>query len=145
MFMGIVEGIGKVCYLVGKFYVEFFFEVKEGDSVVVNGVCFIVVFFDGKMVVFDVGEEIFVRINLREVKVVNLERVLFVNGCFDGYIVIGYVDGMIRFIVKRKSGNMIWMVFEMLREKWGIVEKGLIVFNGVFFIVVKVEVICFWI
>ncbi|MDI3474786.1 MAG: riboflavin synthase [Thermococcaceae archaeon] len=145
MFTGIVEGTGKARYSAGKLYVELPFEVEEGDSVAVNGACLTVVSFDGKTAVFDVGEETLARTNLREAKVVNLERALPANGRFDGHIVTGHVDGTIRFIAKRGSGNTTWIAFEMPKEKWGVAEKGSIALNGVSLTVAKVEATRFWI
>lgn len=145
MFTGIVEGTGRARYSAGKLYVELPFEVEEGDSVAVNGACLTVVSFDGKTAVFDVGEETLARTNLREAKVVNLERALPANGRFDGHIVTGHVDGTIRFIAKRGSGNTTWIAFEMPKEKWGVAEKGSIALNGVSLTVAKVEATRFWI
>ncbi len=145
MFSGIVEATGKARYSAGKLYVEVPFKVKPGDSVAVNGACLTVVSFDGRTATFDVGEETLRRTNLREAKVVNLERALRVGDRLDGHIVTGHVDGTVRFIAKRTSGNTTWMAFEMPLEKWGVVEKGSIALNGVSLTVAKVEGNRFWI
>jgi riboflavin synthase len=145
MFTGIVEGTGKARYSAGRLYVELPFDVEEGGSVAVNGACLTVVSFDGKTAVFDVGEETLARTNLREAMVVNLERAMPASGRFDGHIVTGHVDGTIRFIAKRRSGNTTWMAFEMPKEKWGVAEKGSIALNGVSLTIAKVETSRFWI
>ncbi|CAI1493822.1 Riboflavin synthase [Thermococcus nautili] len=145
MFSGIVEGTGKARYSAGKLYVELPFEVKPGDSVAVNGACLTVVEFDGKTAVFDVGEETLRRTNLREAGLVNLERALKLGDRLDGHIVTGHVDGTVRFITARRSGNTTWMAFEMPRERWGIAEKGSIALNGVSLTVARVEANRFWI
>ncbi|ASJ00522.1 riboflavin synthase [Thermococcus gorgonarius] len=145
MFSGIVEATGKARYSAGKLYVEVPFEVRPGDSVAVNGACLTVVDFDGRIAIFDVGEETLRRTNLREAKVVNLERALKVGDRFDGHIVTGHVDGTIRFIAKRTSGNTTWMAFEMPPERWGVAEKGSIALNGVSLTVARVEANRFWI
>ncbi|WP_297499855.1 riboflavin synthase [Thermococcus sp.] len=145
MFSGIVEATGKARYSAGKLYVEVPFEVRPGDSVAVNGACLTVVAFDGRTVAFDVGEETLRRTNLREARVVNLERALKVGDRLDGHIVTGHVDGMVRFIAKRTSGNTTWMAFEMPKESWGVTEKGSITLNGVSLTVARVESSRFWI
>ncbi|CAD5244393.1 riboflavin synthase [Thermococcus camini] len=145
MFSGIVEGTGKALYSSGRLYVELPFEVKPGDSVAVNGACLTVVEFDGRRAVFDVGEETLRRTNLREAKVVNLERALKLGERLDGHIVTGHVDGTVRFLTVRRSGNTTWMAFEMPPERWGIAEKGSIALNGVSLTVAKVESNRFWI
>ncbi|WP_297421776.1 riboflavin synthase [Thermococcus sp.] len=145
MFSGIVEATGKARYSAGKLYVEVPFDVRPGDSVAVNGACLTVVDFDGRIATFDVGEETLRRTNLRKARVVNLERAMPASGRFDGHIVTGHVDGTIRFIAKRTSGNTTWMAFEMPPEKWGVAEKGSIALNGVSLTVARVESNRFWI
>ncbi|NJE61099.1 riboflavin synthase [Thermococcus sp. 21S7] len=145
MFSGIVEGTGRAHYSAGKLYVELPFDVKPGDSVAVNGACLTVVEFDGKTAVFDVGEETLRRTNLREARLVNLERALKLGNRLDGHIVTGHVDGTVRFIASRRSGNTTWMVFDMPAERWGIAEKGSIALNGVSLTVARVEASRFWV
>jgi len=145
MFSGIVEGTGKARYSAGRFYVELPLEVKPGDSVAVNGACLTVVKFDGRRAVFDVGEETLRRTNLREAKVVNLERALKLGERLNGHIVMGHVDGTVRFITSLIRGNTTWMAFEMPPERWGVAEKGSIALNGVSLTVAKVESNRFWI
>ncbi|NJE00990.1 riboflavin synthase [Thermococcus sp. JdF3] len=145
MFSGIVEGTGGAHYSAGRLHVELPFEVKPGDSVAVNGACLTVVEFDGRIATFDVGEETLRRTNLRGAKVVNLERALKLGERLDGHIVTGHVDGTVRFIASRRSGNTTWMAFEMPPEKWGIAEKGSIALNGVSLTVARVESNRFWI
>ncbi|WP_010477762.1 riboflavin synthase [Thermococcus zilligii] len=145
MFSGIVEATGKARYSAGKLHVEVPFEVRPGDSVAVNGACLTVVDFDGKEATFDIGEETLARTNLREAKVVNLERAMPASGRFNGHIVTGHVDGTVRFIAKRTSGNTTWMAFEMPPERWGVAEKGSIALNGVSLTVARVEGSRFWI
>ena len=145
MFSGIVEGTGKARYSAGRLYVELPFAVKPGDSVAVNGACLTVVEFDGRGAVFDVGEETLRRTNLREAKVVNLERALKLGERLNGHIVTGHVDGTVRFITRKRSGNTTWMAFEIPPERWGIAEKGSIALNGVSLTVAKVESNRFWV
>jgi len=145
MFSGIVEATGKARYSAGKLYVEVPFEVRPGDSVAVNGACLTVVSFDGRIASFDVGEETLRRTNLREARVVNLERALKVGDRLDGHIVTGHVDGTVRFVAKKTSGNTTWMAFEMPPERWGVAEKGSIALNGVSLTVARVESSRFWV
>ncbi len=55
------------------------------------------------------------------------------------------MDGTIRFIAKRESGNTTWMAFEMPKEKWGVAEKGSIALNGVSLTVARIEASRFWV
>ncbi|WP_148882311.1 riboflavin synthase [Thermococcus aciditolerans] len=145
MFSGIVEGTGRARYSTGRLYVEVPFKVRSGDSVAVNGACLTVVSFDEGIAVFDVGEETLRRTNLREARVVNLERALKLGDRMDGHIVTGHVDGTVRFIASRRSGNTTWMAFEMPAERWGVAEKGSIALNGVSLTVARVEANRFWV
>lgn len=63
---------------------------------------------------------------------VNLERVMFVNGWFGGYFVLGYVDGMVEIIWIEKKSNVVYydlkLFFELMKM---FVLKGLIMVDGV--------------
>lgn len=104
MFIGIVEEVGifrkiivngksgKVIILLNKILDG----INFGDSIVVNGVCLIVLNFGKNEFIVDVMMEIICFINLGLLNVndkVNFERVMSFFLRFGGYIVIGYVDG----------------------------------------------------
>ncbi|AAL80185.1 riboflavin synthase [Pyrococcus furiosus DSM 3638] len=145
MFSGIIEGMGRANFRNNRLYVEMPFPVKPGDSIAVNGVCLTVISFDGRVAVFDVGEETLSRTNLREAKIVNLERALPFGGRVNGHLVTGHVDGTVRFLTSKRGRNTTRMAFEMPPEEWGVVEKGSIALNGVSLTVAKVEERRFWI
>lgn len=104
MFTGLVEEIGRlravrrqgeamVLTLSARKVLE---DVREGDSIAVNGVCLTVVSFDSGSFSVDVMPETFRRTNLHELQPgspVNLERAMRAGGRFGGHLVQGHVDG----------------------------------------------------
>lgn len=75
---------------------------------------------------------------------VNLERVMVVNGCFGGYIVLGYIDGIGEVVEIKFVYNLMWycikVVFKLMCY---IIEKGLIIIDGISFMVVDIDEILF--
>jgi len=102
MFTGIIEELGKIEALlrsrdgfeltVGTKAIS---DLKEGDSISVNGTCLTVKEKLRKGFKADVVKETISRSSLKYLKVgelVNLERAMPSNGRFDGHIVQGHVD-----------------------------------------------------
>ncbi|ASJ15702.1 riboflavin synthase subunit alpha [Thermococcus chitonophagus] len=145
MFTGIVEAFAGARYSSGKLYVEVPFRVEPSESIAVNGACLTVSEFNGRVAVFDVGEETLARTNLREARIVNLERALKLGDRVGGHFVTGHVDGTLRFLTSITRGNTVWMAFELPRERWGVAEKGSIALNGVSLTVARVESSRFWV
>lgn len=102
MFTGIIEELGKIeAFLRFRDRVELtvatriISDLKEGDSISVNGVCLTVTEKLRKGFKADVVKETISRSSLQYLKVgelVNLERAMASNGRFDGHIVQGHVD-----------------------------------------------------
>ncbi|MEG0157084.1 MAG: riboflavin synthase, partial [Anaerovoracaceae bacterium] len=104
MFTGIIEEVGKVkaiarganssvLTLSGQKVLS---DVKQGDSIAVNGVCLTVTQFNQGEFSADVMHETLRRSSLGSLKVgspVNLERAMAANGRFGGHIVSGHIDG----------------------------------------------------
>jgi riboflavin synthase len=70
-------------------------EIRDGDSISVNGCCLTAVGRSGVQVGFDLLEETLARTNLGLLapgSVVNLERALAANGRLGGHFVQGHVD-----------------------------------------------------
>ncbi len=147
MFSGIVEATGESEHASRRLYVKLPFKIKQGDSVAVNGACLTVASFDENRstATFDVGEETLRRTNLREAKIVNLERALKLGDRLNGHMVTGHVDGTIRMLSSARRGNTTWMAFEMPEERWAVVERGSIALNGVSLTVARVEANRFWV
>ncbi len=104
MFTGIVEAIGTLAEVKGtgggyrlKIRTPFAAEMKEGDSLAVNGVCLTAILIDGDHVLADVGPET-ARVTtfggLQRGQEVNLERPMRSDGRLDGHFVLGHVDGV---------------------------------------------------
>ena len=103
MFTGIVEEVGEVAKVERKgmaallgVRTKFARELKDGDSVCVNGVCLTVIAVQSPLFWVEAVEETMARTNLGFLKVgdkVNLERALPATGRLGGHFVQGHVDG----------------------------------------------------
>lgn len=151
MFTGIIEEIGTISRierqrvssrLTVRAHIVLS-DLKEGDSVAVNGVCLTATRIDSRSFTADVMHETLDRSSLGGLGVgspVNLERAMAANGRFGGHIVSGHIDatGTIRRIWK--DGNAIWFTIaagpEVLRY---VVEKGSIAIDGVSLTVARRE------
>lgn len=118
-------------------------DLKQGDSIAVNGVCLTVVSLSDVSFTADVMHETMERSSLGDLhmgNMVNLERAMPVNGRFGGHIVAGHIDGtgVIRAVLK--DDNAIWYTFRttpaILRY---VVEKGSIAIDGISLTVAKVS------
>lgn len=151
MFTGIIEEIGTISRIErqrvsSRLTVRaqvVLSDLKEGDSVAVNGVCLTATRIDSRSFTADVMHETLDRSSLGGLGVgspVNLERAMAANGRFGGHIVSGHIDatGTIRRIWK--DGNAIWFTIAaspaVLRY---VVEKGSIAIDGVSLTVARRE------
>lgn len=143
MFTGIVEEIGRiqgirqgakssVLTIGGNLIFE---DIKQGDSIAVNGVCLTAVSFTGNTFTADVMHETLERSSLGTLKVgssVNLERAMAANGRFGGHIVSGHIDGTGIIDDIRRDDNAIWYTVaadpKLIRF---IVKKGSIAIDGI--------------
>jgi riboflavin synthase len=105
LFTGIVEEMGQIkkiqhgtdsarLTVEGKVVLG---DVKLGDSIAVNGICFTVVSYNERFFDVDVMAETLRKTNLNELKPgdrVNLERALRVGDRLGGHIVSGHIDGI---------------------------------------------------
>lgn len=154
MFIGIIEVLGEVWEIkqeginVYFIIVSLIFGVLKVDqSVVYNGICFIVVKLDEGIYIVIVIEEILKWINFGDWFVgslVNLEWVMKVDVCFDGYMVQGYVDVMVVCMeVEIWDGSWYYCFKYQFMEEYLLVDKGFICINGVSFMVVELVGDCF--
>ena len=119
MFTGIVEGIGSLSEIKGtgdgyrvRIHTPIASQVKEGDSLAVNGVCLTVILIDGDHVLADVGPEtarVTTVSGLQRGQEVNLERPVKGDGRFDGHFVLGHVDGIGVIEEIRQDGESHWL------------------------------------
>jgi riboflavin synthase len=150
MFTGIVEEVGRVgaveagpgltrLRIAAERVVG---DLKEGDSLAVNGACLTVVALDGGELAVEATPETLRRTNLGTLAAgdeVHLERPLAANGRFGGHIVQGHVDAVGRIAGRRPEGDSVIATFaappEILRY---VVPKGSIAVDGVSLTVVDV-------
>ncbi|MCX7944779.1 MAG: riboflavin synthase [Deltaproteobacteria bacterium] len=143
MFTGLIESTGKIWNLKKRdkgleLYIEDHFvasNVKEGDSVSVDGACLTVNGINDKIVSFDVSFETIHRTIISDYKVgsiVNCELSLRADKRIGGHIVTGHVDTV--GIVKRCSlkGDFLLLSINFDKDYSPfVVEKGSIAINGV--------------
>ena len=119
MFTGIVEAVGTLAEVKGtgggfrvRIQTPLSGEMKEGDSLAVNGVCLTVILIDGDHILADVGPETS-RVTtfgaLQRGQEVNLERPVRGDGRMDGHFVLGHVDGVGVIEEIRQEGESRWL------------------------------------
>jgi len=119
MFTGLIESLGKVTDVrlveTGsriRIAAPVAADVREGESVSVNGVCLTVVGGGQKDIHVDVGPEtsrVSTLGGLQSGTVVNLERAMRADGRFGGHLVLGHVDGMGTVEQLREEAEFWWM------------------------------------
>ena len=83
-------------------------DIKEGDSIAVNGICLTATSYTANSFTADVMHETLDRTALGTLKAgsqVNLERAMAANGRFGGHIVAGHIDGTGTITGIRKDSN----------------------------------------
>lgn len=146
MFTGIIEHLGKVASLTasrdgGRLAIdlaaapEIAKEMKQGDSIAVNGCCLTVVEHDKKHFSADLSGETLRRTSLGEKKPgdpVNLERPLTAGARLGGHFVQGHVDGVGRVTSLTPEGENWWLSIEVPENlRRYIAEKGSISIEGI--------------
>lgn len=147
MFTGIIEEIGvlsrKSGAELGILARKILDDLKEGDSVAVNGVCLTVAACHEDGFVAHVSPETFSRTTLEKFKpghAVNLERAMPAQGRFGGHFVLGHVDGIGRVTAIRDQGDFSLWRFEAPDEVARyLVPKGSIAIDGISLTVVEPE------
>lgn len=150
MFTGIVEEVGKIKKIEqntvsARLSIEadkILEDVKEGDSIAVNGICLTVTSFTKNSFTADVMHETMNRTTLGKLKEnspVNLERALSVMGRFGGHMVSGHIDGRGKIVGIEKDDNAVLFTIETTEKILRyIVEKGSIAINGISLTVARV-------
>ena len=117
MFSGIVETMGKVARVTpqgGDLRLslsadgEFICELKQGDSVMANGVCLTVTELENNSFTAQVSAETLACTTLAgwdEGERVNLERALCLGDRIDGHLVSGHVDAVARVHERRSDAS----------------------------------------
>jgi riboflavin synthase len=151
MFSGIVEAVGRVESMepaggMIRFALsapELVPEVRESDSVCVNGVCLTVTGVEGEKLLFDAVPETLSRSNLGELEIgspVNLERSLAVGQRLGGHFVQGHVDATATLLEIHNVGDSWELAFETAPELAPLlVEKGSIALDGISLTLAEVD------
>ncbi|MBN2360697.1 MAG: riboflavin synthase [Deltaproteobacteria bacterium] len=152
MFTGIIEAIGRVEDCRGssagsRIAIEaapLIEEVRDGDSIAVDGVCLTVAGVAGGRLHFDVGPESLSRTTLGQLRpgdLVNLERALLASGRLDGHLVLGHVDCVGQIAQAEQRGTAIDLSIEVRGQPLElVVEKGSIAVHGISLTVNRVAV-----
>jgi riboflavin synthase len=141
MFTGIIENIGVVKTLIRsrKELIiqspEISSQIKEGDSLAINGVCLTLVKKEKKLLYFFLSEETIEKTNLgllRPGNKVNLEKPLTLQSLLSGHLITGHIDGRGKVIkiIPRGKGRRISISYPADLKKY-IIPKGSIAINGV--------------
>lgn len=121
MFTGIIEKTAKVTRVVENRMAKRIVlshrwpDLRDGESIAVNGVCLTIAEFTPDEVSFDVIAETIEKTNLGLLRVgdeVHVERALRVGDRFDGHFVQGHVDGRARLVEQRTSDTEWCLVVE---------------------------------
>ena len=151
MFTGIIEHLGKVentarkpeSMVISVNIGNLTSDIKEGDSISVNGICLTVTTIKGSIVTFDVLQETLSRTSLKDIKVsekVNIERALKVGDRMGGHFVTGHIDGtgVIAKKIKQPGQTTLWVE---VSSKLGqlMIEKGSIAIDGISLTLVEVK------
>ena len=143
MFTGIVEGILEI-YSIEKdnnFYTiniklnSDISDIKNGDSISINGVCLTVCNINDKYFSVNVVKETIKKTNLNVLDTkshVNYERAMKLSSRIDGHIVQGHIEGLGKIVSKNKLDNQVDLEIELKDDllKYCIV-KGSIALDGI--------------
>ena len=155
MFTGIIERLGKVEKITKKTSSmviavnlgDLVDDVKEGDSIAVNGICLTVTTKNNSIVTFDVLNETIIRTSLKNVKTtdkVNIERALKVGDRMGGHFVTGHTDGtgIISKKMKQPGQTTLWVRVDQELSDMMIV-KGSVAIDGISLTLVNVQDVAF--
>ncbi|MBN2569912.1 MAG: riboflavin synthase [Deltaproteobacteria bacterium] len=143
MFTGIIEGLGIVRSMTRRgedFLLEVdapfdMTDIKEGDSIAVNGACLTVTDIIGSLFTADVSAETLAKTNLGELKAgcsVNLEKALRLNSFLGGHLVLGHIDCVGKIFERSVRSSSVIFAIEIGKElDRYIVEKGSITVDGI--------------
>jgi riboflavin synthase len=147
MFTGIIEELGVVERTPPRLTVRaqaVLTDLKEGDSVSVNGVCLTALAITGDSFSADLAPETLARTSLGDLQpgsLVNLERSMPANGRFSGHIVQGHVDGTGEVVSLDQLGDDNWWLTIRAPESLDryIVHKGSICIDGISLTVARLD------
>ncbi len=110
-------------------------EIKEGDSIAVNGCCLTATGIEQHVVAFDLLEQTLRVTNLgdlREGDLVNIERAMLAGSRLGGHFVQGHVDSTVEILTWREEGADWRLEVSLPAEGRGLViPKGSICLDGI--------------
>lgn len=142
MFTGLVEATGRIERLDGRdegrrlqVSAPFVGELRDGDSVAVNGVCLTVVETDGSTFTADLSRTTLEATSLGAVRVgrlVNLERPVRADARMGGHFVLGHVDQTSSIRRLDSDGDGYWLEVDVpdALEAY-VIPKGSIAIDGI--------------
>lgn len=143
MFTGLIEEIGtlqkvvksRLSALLNIKAEKVLNELKEGDSIAVNGACLTVTGLSGDSFTVDVMAETLYKTNLGELRAgsqVNLERALKTGERLNGHFVTGHVDATGTVLSRRERGiaSDIWISIPEEMDRY-FIPQGSVAVDGV--------------
>ncbi|MDB6120123.1 MAG: riboflavin synthase, alpha subunit [Verrucomicrobiaceae bacterium] len=110
-------------------------EIKDGDSIAVNGCCLTATGIEKHVVAFDLLEQTLRVTNLgdlREGDLVNIERAMLAGARLGGHFVQGHVDSTVEILTWREEGADWRLEVSLPDEARGLViPKGSICLDGI--------------
>ncbi|MBU0573345.1 MAG: riboflavin synthase [Candidatus Margulisiibacteriota bacterium] len=143
MFTGIIEEVGVVSSLIRRssflrlsiYAKKVLQDLRNGDSISINGICLTVADMGRNNFSVDVSEETMRSSSIVLLKIgdrVNLERALLVGGRVGGHLISGHIDGVAEIKGKIKRGDGIEMQMSLPSDFMRfLVPKGSIALDGV--------------
>ncbi|WP_268912292.1 riboflavin synthase [Lentilactobacillus sp. SPB1-3] len=92
------------------------FEIQEGSSLAINGVCLTVTDLTSESLMLTVMPETYRKTTLKFLRVndvVNIEPALTLREPLDGHFVLGHVDQTVKLVKKTQDGNSVKLTFEL--------------------------------
>jgi riboflavin synthase len=143
MFTGLIEEIGRVLWIRATergtqlqiAAPQISEEIRQGDSLAVNGCCLTITGQRDEQLTFDLLDETLDRTNLRSLRresPVNLERALNAGDRLGGHFVQGHVDCALRVLAFKQSGANYRLEIELPTEfAHYVAYKGSVALNGI--------------
>ena len=152
MFTGLIEAVGEVADVSAipagfriRVRADVTAELRQGESVAVNGVCLTVVDAEKDPGSFsaDIGPETAAVTSLgglRPGSLVNLERAMRADGRFGGHLVLGHVDGTGAIQAIRPDADFSWVTVSYPpRLAPLLIHRGSVALDGISLTVAKLE------
>jgi len=150
MFTGLIESVGEIADVTaidGGFSIgirtDLSSELREGESVAVNGVCLTVVRAQAGKWFAEIGPEtakVTSLGGLRRGSLVNLERAMRAEGRFGGHFVLGHVDGAGTIQGIRPEADFSWVTVSYPGGLAPLlIHRGSVAVDGISLTVAKLE------